>query len=826
MQDNGNENNVETPSLVGAGDLTIDVGRREVRRNGTIIELPKLSFQLLQVLVDAAPNVLTMDDLIDRVWAGKIVSPETVTQRVKLLRGALGDDAQSPKYIGLVRGQGYRFLAEVRPISDETITQSLVTELSQRRVFQVAVMYIAVAWSLTEAATFVVSELPIFPDATNEIMAILFVVGFPVAMFLAWQFDVDRRGGLRMVAASTRGKATILGAIVLLGSSTWGLYYVIDPSAQLVEEPSTTSPLAVNAVAVLPFTNASGDNSDLYISDGLGDELRDQLGRIGGLQVVSRSSSMVFRDQPVAAKDIAQQLGVRWLIESTFRKQGDRLRVSVQIIDGESGFQTWSQSFDRLVSDLLGAQQDIAMQVVSEILPTARDQVADANLGSRNISAHTLMLLARHLEQQVRDDSLVDETTLDRAIELYNEAVEVDPGNALAQARLAGALLYKGDLEAAHTPIFRALELNPKLADAHYSLGLYHWRRGESAGGDAYKKAVELNPNHTDAIAAYAKWLWHNEVVDETGELFRQALALDPLSLQRYSDLGNYYGIVGDRDAAIEIAEQVQELFPNVPGYRLLGRIYELVGDFDTAITWVRKAKSAQPELEDINWQLSELYARIGDDEMADTFDSDASISKLFFGRRYGELVDVAEELIFENPGDIKIYYALAFAYNTQGYYTEALRLLQVVGLPDRWISDSRTADAQEAMFTYVGALQEMGQSEDAEVLAEGLRARLQAHWDSGGQDSGWVNLFLSCALGYLGEESLMYEHLETIPNTPGLVWYPILKDQRCFQPYIANPRYLDVVALVEEKMADQRDRARVALEEAAPPPLSQTGQD
>ncbi|MFT5484533.1 MAG: TolB-like protein/DNA-binding winged helix-turn-helix (wHTH) protein [Halieaceae bacterium] len=802
------------------GDVTLNTGTHEAFRGDKRIDLPKLSYQLLLALAKASPNMLNMDQLIDQVWPGRVVSPETVTQRVRLLRRSLGDNAQDPTYIGLVRGQGYRLLVSVEVADQETNeSRSLVSELSRRRVLQVAALYVAIAWSLTEAVSFVIEALPVFPDGANRVVAILFVVGFPIAMFLAWQFDVDRQGGLRLAASSARGRYTMAGAIVLLFGSTAGLYYLIDPQVQ-PPVPARLPVAPANTVAVLPFVNASGDAGDDFISDGLGDELRDQLGRIAGLQVAARSSSMFFKEKPMAAQEIASKLGVRWLIESTFRKQGDVLRISVRIIDGATGFQSWSASLDHLQSDLLQAQQNIATQVVAEILPGAEEQVAATAAGSSDVSAQTLLLLGRHTEQKVRDQPMVDEVALNRAVKLYRQATEADPTSALAHSRLAGALLYQGNLDAAKEPLERALVLNPNLSDAHYSQGLYHWLRGDSAGGASYERAVALNPNNPLALAALAKWIWHNGVVDGAGELLRKARALDPLSLERYSDLGNYYGVTGHPDEALALARQIEEQFPNVPGYRVLSRIYQVAGDYPTAIAWAMRAKIAAPRLADIDWQLAELYVRVGDDAAAQSIDGEPSIYQLFFGRRYSELIDVAEELLFDNPNDLKIYYLLSFAYNTQSYYAEAARLLTLIGFPERFLSDARAADALEAAFTYASALQAIGREEDATEMARWLRDHMNAERTSGAMTAWWTNLYQACAHGILKEEEQMLERLEVIPASPGLVWYSVLKDAQCFQPYIANPRYLDVVEKVETRMADYRAAIPAALTRLGVPVL------
>ena len=180
------------------GDLLLDVSTRTLSRSGKSIELPKLSYRLLLALADAAPAVLTHDAILERVWDGRVVSPETVTQRVKLLRKALGDDASSPSYIGVVRGEGYRLLTAVETLPpDETSTaRGLLAELKRRRVLQAALLYAAIAWSITEVVSFLLDALPIFPAWSKALIAILFVVGFPVAMLLGFAVIFLNMGNL------------------------------------------------------------------------------------------------------------------------------------------------------------------------------------------------------------------------------------------------------------------------------------------------------------------------------------------------------------------------------------------------------------------------------------------------------------------------------------------------------------------------------------------------------------------------------------------------------------------------------------------------------
>jgi len=399
-----------TSGRLQIGDLVLDTGKRQVRRGNTVLDLPRLSYQLVLALARAAPNVVTHDELVNLVWSGKFVSPETVTQRIKLVRQALGDNASSPRYIGLVRGEGYRMLAEVRELSepDDGITQHLFAELGRRRVLQTALIYAAAAWSITEVLSFLIEALPVFPEGSKSFVAILFVVGFPVTMFLAWRFDIGPGGMRRTDASSTEGRLTIVVATVLLIGATAGLFYLVYPSVVGLEE-SRTAQLenretpATNTIAVMPFENASQYLDDDYIPKGLSDELRDQLGRIGGMRVAARSSSVIFQNQTLSAPEIATRLGVAKLIEGTVRRQGDVLHITVTVIDGESGFGDWTRTFQKKDNDLLTAQQEIATEIVVLLMPDSDPALGRSTLATLDASANELLQLARITFQDVKD---------------------------------------------------------------------------------------------------------------------------------------------------------------------------------------------------------------------------------------------------------------------------------------------------------------------------------------------------------------------------------------------------------------------------------------
>ena len=244
---------------------------------------------------------------------------------------------------------------------------SFFEELKERRVFQVAAIYVAVAWGVTEIVVTIADKLPI-PAWVSTVAVIAFIVGFPIAMFLAWTFDITPEGVQRTSIASRRGKVSIVAAVALLVISTVGLFILIKPAAPDI------SLLAVypNSIAVMPFDNAGGDPADDYLVAGLGDDLRDQLGQVAGLRLAARSSSIAARNQALGAIAASEKLGVAVLVEGSVRRRASNLVVSVELVDGESGLVIWSSAFRRTSQEILSVQQSMVDKILAQVSPELR----------------------------------------------------------------------------------------------------------------------------------------------------------------------------------------------------------------------------------------------------------------------------------------------------------------------------------------------------------------------------------------------------------------------------------------------------------------------
>lgn len=682
---------------------------------------------------------------------------------------------------------------------------SFFAELRKRKVIQSAAIYFAVAWGVVEVTVTVVEQL-FLPQWVATVAVIAFVMGFPVAMFLAWTFDLTSEGLERTVVSSRRGKATIVGALVLLLAGTAGLFFLITPGLESRIDRTAPVSVAPNSIAVLPFENTGPDPGDAYLGDGLSDELRDQLGQVPGIRVAARSSSVVARQQGLGAQAASEKLGVASLLEGSMRRQGSRLRISVQLIEGRTGLALWSQTFERSPAELVNIQQEIVRAVAGLVLPEGNYELGRP--ATRDASAHEMMLLARYYEQRVRDRETVDEELLVQAVELYRQASEADQGSALAHARLGAALLFLGDIDGAEAPIFRALALDPGLSEVQNTVGLYYWARGLPEAGPAFERAVELNSNNVDALHNYAEWHWFQYDRGGLPELLERAVALDPLSLSRHAALGEYYGKEGQVEKVQVIIRRVLELFDGVEADRLVGRLQELMGNVDEAIAWTLRARDAEPENPDHRGRLAELYVILGDFEAALALEPEPSLGLLFLMRRYEALIDLAELQMIEHPDDVSARYLLAFAYHATGNHPAAIRILTTTGQPDIMLNNtSRSVGDHLGFFTLIDALAAAGEEETARRLAVAIDGFHVGH-----DTSWWYHFHIGCMAALLGRTEASLDRLALIKNSPELPWEPLLRDSYCVQQFAENPTYQDVLRHTEARRRALRERLPATL--------------
>src|SRR5512139_2524341 len=324
-------------------------------------------------------------------------------------------------------------------------------ELKRRRVGKVAIAYGAVAWGVTEGASVVLPALHV-PDWAMTAIVIFLLVGFPIAMVLAWVFDVSPEGIQRtepMPDAAPRMQFKLraaYGLVVLVAMAGLGyLLYERGVGRAHAGEPH-------GSIAVLPFSNLSGDPAKDYFSDGMSEELLNLLARIPGLQVAARTSAFAYKGRSVDVREVGRELGVETVLEGSVRQAGDKVRITAQLIDTETGFHLWSETYDRELKDIFVVQDEIARAIVERLriqLAPEEQQLAQRDQApTQNVEAYEQFLQGRAIwkrrgEQNIRT-----------AISLYQSALARDPAFARAHAALGSAYVVlagyteeKGDEE-------------------------------------------------------------------------------------------------------------------------------------------------------------------------------------------------------------------------------------------------------------------------------------------------------------------------------------------------------------------------------------------
>lgn len=459
----------------------------------------------------------------------------------------------------------------------------LVRELSQRHVYRVAAAYAVVGWLLIQVVA-VTFPLLLLPEWLTRTVVVLILLGFPIALVLAWAFDVPGGANLakqdslaRHPNRSRRIGMALAMTGVLIALAGWGAWWYFDRNVGDVLRARKRSAVAVMAaaspvksIAVLPLVNLGGNADDNYLGEGISEEVLNALSKLHGLKVIGRTSSFRFQGNNVNAATIGRELGVRNLLSGTVQRAGEELRVNVELDDASTGVQLWSQQYDRRMQDLFALEDDISAAIAKALevkLGAAPGQplVFEGTASSR---AHDLYLQGIGLYWRT------DEASLDRAMVLFNQAIAEDPNYAAAWAAVAQTYAYLADVYRAPLDVLpamrgaarKAVSLNPDLARGHLQLGYvdmsYDW--DFPAARRELERAVALNPGLAEAHAVLGLYRLRidRDPARARAEL-RSAEKLDPLNawFPRWEMLAAL--AQGDHNGAMQLAQRVRAIDPD-----------------------------------------------------------------------------------------------------------------------------------------------------------------------------------------------------------------------------------------------------------------------
>ena len=462
-------------------------------------------------------------------------------------------------------------------------------ELKRRNVYKVAVAYAVVGWLLIQVATQVFPFFEI-PNWAVRLVILLLMLGFPVALILAWAFELTPEGIKRAedvaptasITPRTGRKLTVLVLIAALMAAALLVFQFTRRSGTHTEtaQPivvqqgnrSAASPaILAKSVAVLPFENLSSDKENAFFAQGIQDEIITTLSKISGLKVISRTSTATYQSKPGNLPEIARELRVSNLLEGSVQKSGDRVHINVQLIQAENDAHLWAQSYDRQLTDIFSVEAEVAKSIAESLSATLspREKERVEAKPTNNADAYVLYLRAR--EYQTRPDNLLQD--FQSAARLYEQAIKLDPNFALAHARLSAVMstIYhwfeptQEVKETARREADESLRLQPDLGEGHLALGLYFYYEKadyEKALQEFHLAGIAL-PNDGDVglyIAAVQRRQGH---WTECIAAYRAAEAIDPRnSVMLYDASQTYFGLRDWRTAA-ERMDRVLALSPD-----------------------------------------------------------------------------------------------------------------------------------------------------------------------------------------------------------------------------------------------------------------------
>jgi TolB-like protein/Tfp pilus assembly protein PilF len=505
------------------------------------------------------------------------------------------------------------------------------SELRRRNVYKVAIAYIVGGWALSQG---IAQVFPVFdvPNWAIRAIVLLIILGLPIALVLAWMFEITPQGIKRtetadaLSAAGPRKKhgwiyVVVIGAAVsiclfLLGRYTAGPRQ----NASALQPEAATVPQ--KSIAVLPFENLSRDPDNAYFADGIQDEILARLSKIADLKVISRTSTQKYKSAPDNLREIAKQLGVSNILEGSVQKAADQVRVNVQLINALTDAHLWSDIYDRKLTDIFAVESDIAQTIADTLRAklTGAEKRMISDRPTSDTAAYELYLKGRSLWGRRGGDNLR------QAIAFYEQAIARDPTYAPAYAGLAEAYVILPGYTAispqdaypkARAAAVKALQLDDKLAEAHTALAFALARDLDMAGSIAeFKRAIALNPNYATAHQWYGNGpLASLGQFDEAIAQGRRAVELDPLSPIINSDLGETLMHARRYDEAIAQLRKTLEIDPAFYfAHYNLGITLQASGDMAGAIAEYTRAQQFN---DDARVLLTAAKAQSGDKEAA-----------------------------------------------------------------------------------------------------------------------------------------------------------------------------------------------------------------
>jgi TolB-like protein/DNA-binding winged helix-turn-helix (wHTH) protein/Flp pilus assembly protein TadD len=574
----------------------LDTANHCLWRGEERVPIAPKAYDVLRYMVENPARLVTQDELLEALWPETYVNPEILRKYILDVRKILGDKPDKPVFIETLPKRGYRFIA---PVTDESAAKPPSLPASHGTPKMVS--------SKTEA----------------------------LAPHRKGLFDKGRLGEL-----------VIATALLLIVAGAAGHFW---PRRNKKPVP----PLNGNSIAVLPFADMSPGKDQEYFSDGLTEELINDLAKTPGLKVVARSSAFQFKGRNEDLRTVGQKLGVANVLEGSVRREGNRVRITAELTKADDGFQLWSETYDREVRHIFAAQDEIAQAVTGAL----QVKLLRADSGALSPSSHSTNPEAyqAYLQGQYFTARGQDKEDLEKALSYAEQAIKLDAGYAPAwaqQSRVLGtmanvALIENTDgFRRARDSAEKAIALDPGLARGYVALGFvqmnhdWDWEGAEAS----MKKAAALEPGDADVLSNLASLARALGRVEEAVELYKQAIALDPLRANFHLALGYELYFLGRYEEAYAALRRAQDLNPQLSSLHLTrGKVLFSEGRRQEALSEMEKETG---EWEKYSGE-SLVYQALGRRQ-----DSEAALSKLITTHQIDCAYQIAEAYAYRGEID------------------------------------------------------------------------------------------------------------------------------------------------------------------------------
>jgi TolB-like protein/DNA-binding winged helix-turn-helix (wHTH) protein/Flp pilus assembly protein TadD len=554
----------------------LDLRPRRLRHGSRVLKLERIPLEILALLLAHSGNIVTRDQIVSRVWGHGVFldTDNSIRGAIRKLRQALKDDAESPRFIQTITGQGYRFIAPVTDPRESSGTHA--SDPNTSAVIGSDRDFVSELDGWLQARRLHVVDQELAPRSEKAGSA-----------EPAFEHGIRSHRWRFFTAAAA---SVVLACVALLAIRAWRR-----DSGNPVDSTRKT------VLAVLPFDNLSRDPDQEFFSEGLTEEMIAQVGKLNRdrLKVVGRSSVAKYKGSTLAAREIGKELNADYLVQGSVRRSSDRVRITVQLILARDQTDVWSESYDRELKDVLAVQDSVVRSIASEI-HIALNEEQEKRLAARRLispEAFEAYLKGRYYWNKRTGQSML------RAEQYFEQAIDKDPAYAAAYSGLAdcnSGLTWHGfkspaeALPKAYAAARKALEIDPESAEAHASLGLAMTHGWNWTGAEAeFKRALQLDPQYANAHHWYGDYLSirsrHGEALTEA----KRALELDPLNLMISTWMGFRYYMARDYSRAIDQNLNSVELDPNfAAAHLMLGEDYLGAGLHKEAVNELMKAAS------------------------------------------------------------------------------------------------------------------------------------------------------------------------------------------------------------------------------------------